>query len=215
MPEVLLWSLKEYPLGKQAEFIDLETSPDKGIWLKTGNPDWLKITRIAWYFDWGSGNQALKIDGLNSFFKRTRGFAEDAVSQGKYLKRELTKITEATSNAEAQKDADETLAQMKDPLQSLRVTTPASTFIVGGVWKGLVGHRISVYGTTYRIIDLTVDITPYQNLKDGHDAIATFNCVLVTAKIEPDSYAPIMTPKAQVASILRKYEMKNEWKRGG
>jgi len=210
------WQYFEIPLGHEQTYSD--EFPD-GIWHKLGNPDWLNIKYIHFQQIWDNQdeNDRVEIDDLWLGKKAVHGVASDATSISNYLKRENSAILVASSNAEAQKDADETLAQMKGPMQSLKVITPASTFIVGGVWKGLVGHRINVYGTTYRIIDLTVDIAPYQNLKDGYDAIAVFNCVPVTAKIEPDSYAPIMTPtpQTQVAAILRKYEMKNEWKRGG
>lgn len=56
----------------------------------------------------------------------------------------------------------------------------------------------------YRILDVTIDIVPYVDLKNGHDAVVTLN--LIKGRFNPDAVAATQDPT--VASILKRYKKK-------
>jgi len=122
------WYWLALPLGPDAEY-SVGSNPD-GIWNKQGSPNWWDINAIEFHNTFSANDKQVSVDGMYFYPKRTHGLAQDATSIAAYLKRELSKITDATTNEECQKDADEILAQMKDPISSIRVTIPAYMAIV-------------------------------------------------------------------------------------
>lgn len=136
------WNFFEFPLGTSQ--VNTEKNPE-GIWTSHGDPDWLNINYIRWYGSTlGTAWRFQAIDDLAFREKRTHGFAESPGSIGSYGKRELVRVTNAATNKECQKTANDHIAKLANPVDILSITVPLETLIVGGVWKGLPGYRIGV-----------------------------------------------------------------------
>ena len=63
----------------------------------------------------------------------------------------------------------------------------ASSWMNFEVWSG-----IPIF--PYRILNITIDIAPYQNLKNGYDAVATLNLLKVGGLFDPTAEAKVENP---------------------
>lgn len=184
-----------------------------GMWHPVGNPDWLNIVYVEFYGIWNGDNvdDAIMLDGLKFTPKRTHAIKANYTSIGKYNRREFLEVTDAVTNKECQYMAESYCNKMSVPVSILQIITPLDTFIIDEVWKGLVGYKVEVdlpgvAVGVYRIADITIDITPYTNLKNGYDAIATVNLIPLAATYHPDSYA--VTARPRTPSLMKRKENK-------
>lgn len=178
---------------------DATLNPD-GFWIKqpAGCPSWWDIVKIEFYAHWVNPvlNAVFYVDGLYLDPVRYRStLTQDAgvgSSIAKYGQRDWEEIDDQLfSNDECQEVADRKLALLKLPTQLLNFTCPVSTFIVGAAWKAYCGHKITVdysdLGITaeeenneWRIININLNIVPYRNLMNGHDAILTIDALPIS-----------------------------------
>lgn len=210
------WSTHWY-LFKEDIGVEKTATPDNplGKWHPFGgNPDWLNITHVDFTGVWASNgvDDCLILDAMKFSPKRTHYIERNELSISNYGKHEHLVMTDFVTNAECKRGAESLSKKMSSPVKVLQIITPLDSLIVDDVWYGdRVGHTVEVDLSptaigTYRIQDVTIDIAPYENLKDGHDAVATINLVKAEDEFHPDMYAATARPR--VTSLLKRYSLK-------
>ena len=187
--------------------------PD-GMWHPVGDPDWLNLTHAEFYGIWSNNaeDDNFIIDGLKFTPKRTHYDSYNTTSIARYGIRKKSVTGDYATNAECKQAADDLNAKLSSPVELLQVVVPLDTLIVGGVWKGIVAHTAEIdlapaASGTYRIQDIVVDIDPYNDIRNGHDAIATINMVKTENAFEPNAYVSTVRPRT--ASLLKRYVEKD------
>jgi len=197
------WRYVELPIGLSA--MDNVGSSDP-TWTAVGSPDWSNIIAVGFDQLWHTLDvgRSFDIDAMFIGKKRCHG---ESICIGAYHNRDHTVETDAANNAECQLIANDLANKMCNPVTNLQVVCPLSTFIVGGVWKGLPGWAVTVslpgIVGNYRIVDMTLDVEPFKNLKDGYDAIATVNLSPIATSANPDVLATVLSPK--LTSMMKRY----------
>jgi hypothetical protein len=138
---ILQWGLISLALGS-SQMYDANHNPN-GIWTKVGNPQWNQISGLKLIMNCVGATSYIFWDGDFGFLNCSyTGTSEDTGSQNAYGLRELTETDEElTSDNECNLRAKALLAYLKDPAESLTLT---STVIDYGTTPPLAADKIHV-----------------------------------------------------------------------
>lgn len=138
---ILAWGLISLALGP-GQMYDANHNPN-GMWTKVGNPQWSQISGLELIMNCVGATSYIFWDGDFGFLNCSyTGTSEDTGSQNAYGLRELTETDEElASDNECDLRAKALLAYLKDPAESLTLT---STVIDYGTTPPLAADKIHV-----------------------------------------------------------------------
>lgn len=157
-------------------------------WNVEGNPSWANIKFVKWqvtfmYALYGVPTpDVLIIDHLGLNPARAQGYQSDTTSIARYGKRSLVKAGNSQSDIECQEIANYLVSTMAFPVSVVQVKTPLDTLIINGVFVGNPGSSIELNLSPhavglYKISEVVIDISPYNDIDSGFEATATLNLV--------------------------------------